>query len=163
MSPAPAAGGVARVKALVQRVSHARVTVGGDCVGHIGAGLCVFIGVAREDSAADAETLAERLVHLRVFEDEGGKMNRSLGDVAGGLLIVSQFTLMADTRRGRRPSFVAAAPPEQAEPLIERVVERARSLGIHVACGRFREHMQVELCNDGPVTLLLDTAERRSG
>ncbi|RMD85464.1 MAG: D-tyrosyl-tRNA(Tyr) deacylase [Candidatus Dadabacteria bacterium] len=151
------------MKALVQRVRHARVTVGGDCVGHIGGGLCAFIGVGHEDSFEDADLLAERLVHLRIFEDDAGKMNRSLADVGGSLLVVSQFTLMADTRRGRRPSFVAAAPPEQAEPMVERVAHKARLLGVEVACGRFREHMLVELCNDGPVTLLLDTKEKRSG
>ncbi|RMD85384.1 MAG: D-tyrosyl-tRNA(Tyr) deacylase [Candidatus Dadabacteria bacterium] len=122
-----------------------------------------FVGVAGGDTVADARALADRIVHLRIFEDEAGKMNRSLLEVGGGVLVVSQFTLMADTRRGRRPSFVAAAGPEQAEPLVAEVAERARSFGVEVACGRFREHMQVELCNDGPVTVLLDTAERRSG
>ena len=137
--------------------------VRGENVATIARGLCVFVGVGHDDDARDADVLAKRLVELRIFEDDAGKMNRSLGDIGGSLLVVSQFTLRADTRRGRRPSFVAAAAPEIAEPLIERVVEGARSYGVEVASGRFREHMQVELCNDGPVTLMLDTAEKRSG
>ena len=157
------AGTLPRVKALIQRVSHAAVSVDGEVVGSIGAGLCALVGVGSDDADPDAVLLADRIVGLRIFEDEAGKMNRSLADAGGSLLAVSQFTLMADTRRGRRPSFVGAAPPEQAEPLIGRLVEAARDLGVDVATGRFRAHMEVELCNDGPVTILLDTREKRSG
>jgi D-tyrosyl-tRNA(Tyr) deacylase len=151
------------MKALVQRVSRAGVSVEGEVVGEIDAGLCVLIGAAREDSESDARLLADRIVGLRIFEDENGKMNRSLLDVGGSLLAISQFTLLGDTRRGRRPSFVNAAPPEVAEPLVECLVEAARGHGVAVATGRFRTHMQVEIHNDGPVTLMLDTREKRSG
>jgi D-tyrosyl-tRNA(Tyr) deacylase len=157
------AGTLRRVKALIQRVSRAAVSVDGETVGAIGAGLCALIGVGADDTEPDAVLLADRIVGLRIFEDEAGRMNRSLADAGGSLLAISQFTLMADTRRGRRPSFVGAAPPEQAEPLIGRLVDAARDLGVNVATGRFRAHMRVELCNDGPVTILLDTREKRSG
>jgi D-tyrosyl-tRNA(Tyr) deacylase len=150
------------MKALVQRVTGAEVRVDGERVGAIASGLCAFIGVGHDDQAADSDALADRLVDLRIFEDEAGKMNLSLADTGGALLVVSQFTLLADTRRGRRPSFVAAAAPEHAEPLIDRLVEQARHRGVEVATGRFRARMRVELVNDGPVTLMLDTREPRS-
>jgi D-tyrosyl-tRNA(Tyr) deacylase len=150
------------VKALVQRVSRASVAVDGESVAAVGKGLCVLVGVGQDDADDDARTLAERLVHLRIFEDDAEKMNLSLADVGGAMLVVSQFTLMADTRRGRRPSFVDAAPPERAEPLIEKLVAYVGEHGIDAATGKFRAHMQVELVNDGPVTILLDTKEKRS-
>jgi len=150
------------VKGLLQRVRRAAVTVDGRIVGEIDRGLCVLVGVGRDDGDADAELLAERLVNLRVFEDESGKLNLSLLDISGGLLIVSQFTLMGDTRRGRRPSFVAAAAPQRAAELIERLVAHARAVGVEVATGRFGAHMDIEIMADGPVTLMLDTREKRS-
>jgi D-tyrosyl-tRNA(Tyr) deacylase len=150
------------MKAVVQRVARAAVTVDSEQVGAIGKGLCAFIGVAQDDAESDAALLADRLVDVRVFDDEAGKMNLSLVDTRGALLVVSQFTLLADTRRGRRPSFVDAAPPERAEALIALLVERSRARGLEVATGRFRAHMHVEIHNDGPVTLMLDTRERRS-
>lgn len=146
------------MRALVQRVSRASVTVAGEEVGAIGTGLLVFLGVGVEDTSEDADYLAEKLVHLRIFEDEEGKMNRSLLDIGGAMLAVSQFTLYGDCRRGRRPSFSAAARPEVAEPLYERFVEQVRKRGVEVAKGRFGASMQVALVNDGPVTLWLDTA-----
>jgi D-tyrosyl-tRNA(Tyr) deacylase len=149
------------VKALVQRVSRAAVTVDGEQVGAIQGGLCVLVGVSHEDGADDAASLADRLVDLRIFEDDAGKMNLSLADTGGAMLVVSQFTLMADTRCGRRPSFAAAAPPGAAQPLIEQLVSRVRGRAIEVATGRFGARMQVEICNQGPVTLLLDTRETR--
>ena len=151
------------MKGLVQRVRRASVTVDGEVIGEIGAGSCVFVGVGHDDGEDDAALLADRLVGLRIFADEAGKMNRSLADVGGSMLVVSQFTLYADTRRGRRPSFVDAAPPERANALIERLAAAVRELGIPVAGGRFGADMLVELQNDGPVTLMLDTRERRSG
>lgn len=151
-----------RVKGLVQRVSRAAVRVGDECTGAIGAGLFALVGVGHDDDERDAALLADRMVGLRVFADAEGKMNLALREVGGELLVVSQFTLMGDTRRGRRPSFVAAAPPERANALIERVVEAARGLGVKVATGRFGAHMDIDVCADGPVTLLLDTKERRS-
>jgi D-tyrosyl-tRNA(Tyr) deacylase len=150
------------VKGLVQRVSCAAVRVGDECTGAIGAGLFALVGVGHDDDERDATLLADRMVGLRVFADAGGKMNLALRDVGGELLVVSQFTLMGDTRRGRRPSFVAAAAPERANALIERVVEAARGLGVKVATGRFGAHMDIDVRADGPVTLLLDTKERRS-
>lgn len=143
---------------MVQRVSSARVEVDDEVVAEMGPGLLALVGVAREDDATHAAALVRKLVHLRIFPDEEGRMNRSLLDVEGTLGVVSQFTLLGDTRKGRRPAFVAAAPPEQAEPLVERVVEEARAAGVRVVTGRFRAAMQVALVNDGPVTLLLDTA-----
>jgi D-tyrosyl-tRNA(Tyr) deacylase len=122
------------------------------------AGLLALVGVARGDGDADADALAEKLVHLRVFEDGDGRMNRSLLETGGALGVVSQFTLLGDCRKGRRPSWDGAATPEVAEPLIERLVRQARSLGVTVVTGRFQTTMEVELCNQGPVTLLLDTA-----
>ncbi|MDZ7620602.1 MAG: D-aminoacyl-tRNA deacylase [Patescibacteria group bacterium] len=143
--------------ACVQRVSRARVTVGGEVSGQIGPGLLVLLGVAHTDSERDARWLAEKVAGLRVFEDSEGKMNRGLAEAAGAMLVVSQFTLLGDCRKGRRPSFTAAAPPERAEALYEVFVGAVRNLGIHVATGRFRRHMEVELVNDGPVTLLVES------
>ena len=146
------------MRAVVQRVRDARVTVDGALVAAMGHGLLALVGVAREDGPEDATALAEKLAHLRVFEDEAGRLNRSLLDVGGTLGVVSQFTLLGDARRGRRPSFVQAAPPEQAEPLIEALVNGARAAGVNVVTGRFRARMEVALVNVGPVTLLVDTA-----
>ena len=145
------------MRAVVQRVRRACVRVDGAVVGEMGPGLLALVGVAASDDAAAADELARKLVHLRIFEDDAGRMNRSLLDTGGALGVVSQFTLYGDARKGRRPSFGAAAPPERAEPLIERVVAAARALGVTVVTGRFRAMMDVELTNEGPVTLLLDT------
>lgn len=145
------------MRAVVQRVSRGRVTVNGEVVGQIGEGYVVLLGVAREDDAAAADYMAEKIAGLRVFEDEEGKMNRSIQEEGGSILAVSQFTLYGDVRRGRRPGFDRAARPEQAEPLYERFVERLRALGIQVETGRFQTHMEVELVNDGPVTILVDS------
>ncbi|QEH33362.1 D-tyrosyl-tRNA(Tyr) deacylase [Aquisphaera giovannonii] len=145
------------MRAVVQRVSRASVEVDGDTVGRIGAGFVVLLGVARGDAEADAAWLAEKVLGLRVFEDDGGKMNRSVVDVRGGLLVVSQFTLLADCRAGRRPSFAGAAEPAEAERLYERFVGILRSSDLEIATGVFRAMMQVSLVNDGPVTLLLDS------
>lgn len=143
--------------ACVQRVSRARVTVGGEVSGRIGAGLLVLLGVAHSDSERDARWLAEKVAGLRVFEDSEGKMNRDLAEAGGAMLVVSQFTLLGDCRKGRRPSFTGAGPPELAEVLYEVFAETVRGLGIEVATGRFRQHMEVELVNDGPVTLLVES------
>ena len=140
----------------MQRVTRARVTVAGEEVGAIGPGLCVLVGVTHDDGAATAGKLAEKLWHLRVMDDDDGVMNRSVADTTGQLLVVSQFTLYGDTRKGRRPSWLAAAPPQHAEPLVTAVVDALRDLGATVATGRFRADMQVELVNDGPVTLLIE-------
>ncbi|HTN75193.1 MAG TPA: D-aminoacyl-tRNA deacylase [Pirellulaceae bacterium] len=145
------------MRAVVQRVSQASVTVAGEVVGQIERGLLVLLGVATDDTAADARTLAEKIVQLRIFDDADGKMNLALIDIGGGLLAVSQFTLFGDCRKGRRPSFIAAAPPELAEQLYETFVSVARSQGVMVQTGRFRAQMDVALVNDGPVTLLLDS------
>jgi D-tyrosyl-tRNA(Tyr) deacylase len=145
------------LRAVVQRVGEARVTVAGERVAEMGEGLLALVGVARGDGPADAAALADKLVHLRVFEDAEGRMNRSLFETGGTLGVVSQFTLLGDVRRGRRPSFVEAAPPEAAEPLVEAVVSRARAAGVAVVAGRFRARMEVALVNAGPVTLLIDT------
>jgi D-aminoacyl-tRNA deacylase len=147
------------VRALVQRVAWARVEVDGQVVGEIGPGLCAFVAVTHSDTEATAAKLADRLWGLRIFDDEGGFMNRPLSEASGEILVVSQFTLYGDTRRGRRPSWSAAAPPEQAEALVDGLVEALRSLGAEVATGRFRAHMHVSLLNDGPVTLSLDVGE----
>ena len=144
------------MRAVVQRVSGATVTVGGEVVGAIGVGLCVLVGVTHDDDAAKAAKLAERLWHLRIVDDDTGVMNRSVADTTGEILVVSQFTLYGDTGRGRRPSWIAAARPEHAEPLVSAVVDRLRDLGASVATGRFRAEMQVALVNDGPVTVLID-------
>lgn len=141
----------------MQRVSRAEVRVDGEVVGRIGPGLLVLLGVGEGDGEAAADWLADKIAHLRVFEDEEGKMNRSLLDTAGSVLAVSQFTLYGDCRKGRRPSFAAAARPERAEPLFEYFVARMREQGVPVETGRFGARMEVELVNDGPVTLWLDT------
>jgi len=144
------------VRALVQRVTRASVTVGDEVTGAIGAGLCVLVGVTHGDRAEEARALAAKVWHLRVFEGDDGRMDRPVAEVGGEVLVVSQFTLYGDTRKGRRPSWIDAAAPEQAEPLIELLCDELRSLGATVATGRFRADMAVELVNDGPVTLLLE-------
>lgn len=148
------------MRAVVQRVTRAKVTVGSEVVGEIGEGLLVLLGVARDDAELDAEYLAAKIVSLRIFDDEGGNMNRSLKDIGGGLLVVSQFTLFGDVRRGLRPSWFDAAPPEVAEPLYQSFLAHARSLLTKVASGSFRSMMQVELVNDGPVTILIDSRKQ---
>jgi D-tyrosyl-tRNA(Tyr) deacylase len=144
------------VRALVQRVSRASVTVDGEVVGAIGPGLCVFVGVTHTDGPAEAAELARKLWHLRIFPDDEDRMDRPVADVGGEVLVVSQFTLYGSTARGRRPSWVAAAGPDHAEPLIDQVVAELQASGATVATGRFRADMAVELVNDGPVTLLLE-------
>ena len=157
------------MRAVVQRVSRARVTVnatangvvneGGEVTGEIGLGLLVLLGVGAGDTRAEADYLVEKTIGLRIFEDVGGKMNLSVAEVEGALLVVSQFTLYGDARRGKRPSFDAAAPPEQARELYEYFVEKVRAAGLRCETGRFQETMQVELVNEGPVTILLDSAK----
>jgi D-aminoacyl-tRNA deacylase len=147
------------MRAVVQRVSRARVTVSGEVAGEIGPGLLVLVGVGRDDTRADADYLVEKTIGLRIFEDAGGKMNLSVAGVGGALLVVSQFTLYGDARRGKRPSFDAAAPAEQARELYEYFVEKVRAAGLRCATGRFQEMMQVELVNEGPVTILLDSGK----
>jgi D-aminoacyl-tRNA deacylase len=148
------------MRAVVQRVSRASVTVEGRITGEIGAGLLVLLGVGREDTPAVAASLAEKVANLRIFEDDQGKMNRSLLDVKGAALVVSQFTLYGDARGQRRPSFISAAPPEQAAALYEEFNEALRRLGITVATGVFQAMMSVELVNEGPVTILLDSDKK---
>ena len=145
------------MRAVVQRVERAAVRIAGEVVGEIGRGLLVLVGAAHEDGEEDCRALVDKLVGLRIFPDDAGQMNRAVGEVGGGLLLVSQFTLLGDARKGRRPSFIAAMAPGPAEQLYDRVVAIARDTGLPVATGRFRADMQVELVNDGPVTLLLDT------
>src|SRR2546421_306623 len=145
------------MRAVLQRVTRARVRVGGETVGETGPGLVVLLGVARDDTERDARSLVEKIVGLRVFDDEGGRMTRPVLEAGGSLLVVSQFTLYGDVRRGRRPSWVEAAPPEAAEPLYEFFVAEARRSGARVETGSFRQMMEVELVNDGPVPLLLDS------
>lgn len=145
------------MRAVVQRVSRAKVTVAGAVAGEIGQGLLVLLGVSREDSAASAEYLADKIVGLRIFEDDAGKMNRSVAEVGGAVLAVSQFTLYGDVRKGKRPSFDDAARPEKARELYEHFVERVRASGLRCETGRFQEMMEVELVNDGPVTILVDS------
>jgi len=145
------------VRAVIQRVTRASVTVEGRVTGEIGAGLLVLLGVSRTDNPESAAYLAEKIANLRIFSDEAGKMNLSLLDVGGSALLVSQFTLYGDTRGGRRPSYIQAAPPEQASLLYQEFVRSIRSLGVPVQTGVFQAHMQVELVNDGPVTILLDS------
>jgi D-tyrosyl-tRNA(Tyr) deacylase len=145
------------MRAVVQRVSRAHVTIDGATAGAIGPGLAVLLGVTHADTLADAQWLADKLVGLRIFNDDAGKMNRALGDVAGAMLIVSQFTLYGDCRKGRRPSFIDAAPPEHAIPLYEAFIDAVKALGIPTATGRFGADMKVELVNDGPVTLIVDS------
>lgn len=148
------------MRCVVQRVKRAQVTVDEEVIGKIDQGLVVLVGVAQEDSASDAQQLAEKVVALRIFDDEAGKTNLSLQDVKGALLIVSQFTLMADCRQGRRPGFTAAAEPERANILYEAFVALCKTLGVPVQTGRFRANMQVELVNDGPFTILLDSKKQ---
>jgi D-tyrosyl-tRNA(Tyr) deacylase len=145
------------VRAVIQRVTRASVTVEGRVAGEIGAGLLVLLGVNRTDNPESAAYLAEKIANLRIFSDEAGKMNLSLLDVGGSALLVSQFTLYGDTRGGRRPSYIQAAPPEQASRLYEEFVRSIRALGVPVQTGVFQAHMQIELVNDGPVTILLDS------
>lgn len=148
------------MKALLQRVTKASVSVGGEVVGSIGPGLVVFVGVANGDSERDVQYLAEKTTGLRIFDDGQGRLNLSVQDIGGELLLVSQFTLLADTRKGRRPSFTDAAPPAQAEALFNHFVEQVRATGLKVATGRFQQYMQVEIHNDGPVTIMLDSREK---
>ena len=145
------------MRACIQRVSRGKVTVDGRVVGEIGHGMLVLLGVTQEDVQKDASFMAEKLIGLRIFQDDDGKMNRSLIDSGGSMLVVSQFTLLGDCRKGRRPSFVAAAEPELAEQLYEYFVAEVRQGGVQVATGTFRAQMDVELVNDGPVTLLVDS------
>jgi D-tyrosyl-tRNA(Tyr) deacylase len=142
---------------VVQRVLRAQVTVGEEIVGKIGPGLLVLLGVAKTDTQADADYLASKILGLRIFDDENGKMNLSLADTLGSVLVVSQFTLYGDVRNGKRPSFDQAAPPQLANELYEYLVVKIRESGIHCGTGRFQAIMQVELLNDGPVTILLDS------
>jgi D-tyrosyl-tRNA(Tyr) deacylase len=144
------------VRAVVQRVQHASVAVGGEIVAEIGPGLVILLGVAASDSTAECDRLAGKIARLRIFEDDGGRFDRSLADVPGEALVVSQFTLVADTRKGNRPSFSGAAPPEVAEPIYERFCEILGAAGVRVARGIFGAHMTVSLVNDGPVTIVLD-------
>jgi D-tyrosyl-tRNA(Tyr) deacylase len=148
------------MRAVVQRVKRAEVRVAGAVVGAVGPGLLALVGVEQGDQEEDAGYVAEKIAGLRVFEDDAGRMNRSVGEVAGGVLVVSQFTLLGDCRKGRRPSFTASAPPDVAESLYLAVVRRVGGQGLPVATGRFRAEMEVELVNDGPVTLLLDSRRR---
>lgn len=147
------------MRAVVQRVSRAQVTVQEDITGRINVGLLVLLGVAQADQEADADYLAEKIAGLRVFEDDGGKMNLSVGEVGGGVLVVSQFTLYGDVRRGKRPSFDEAAAPPRAQELYEYFVSAVRTKGLPCETGRFQAMMQVELVNDGPVTILLDSSK----
>ncbi|MBV9688278.1 MAG: D-tyrosyl-tRNA(Tyr) deacylase [Ktedonobacteraceae bacterium] len=147
------------MRALLQRVSHASVTVDGKVVGQIGQGLLILLGVGQGDSEVQVKTLVDKIVHLRIFGDDEGKMNRSLLDIAGQALVVSQFTLYADVRKGRRPSFGEAAPPAIAEALVQHFINAIAAHNIHVESGIFAAHMQVELCNDGPVTIWVDSEQ----
>jgi D-tyrosyl-tRNA(Tyr) deacylase len=148
------------LKALLQRVSRASVSIDGNLVGEIGHGLVVLVGIANGDTEKDLDYLVSKIVNLRIFENSDSKFNLSALEVKGELLIVSQFTLLADTKKGRRPSFTDAAPPTQAEVLFEQFVAEARSSGLRVATGRFQQHMLVEIHNDGPVTVMLDSREK---
>ena len=148
------------MKALLQRVTKASVSVDDEVVGRIGQGLVVLLGVAAGDTKRDADYLAQKITNLRIFSDDEGKFNLSALEINGELLVVSQFTLLADTRKGRRPSFVNAAPPDQARELCHYFVEQARATGLKVATGQFQAHMLVEIQNDGPVTILLDSREK---
>ena len=148
------------MKALLQRVTSASVSIAGETVGKIEQGLVVFVGIASEDTEKDAQYLAQKTANLRIFTDEQGKFNLSALDINGELLVISQFTLLADTRKGRRPSFIGAAPPGPAEELFESFVTAVRDSGLKVATGRFQQYMQVEIINDGPVTILLDSKDK---
>ena len=149
------------MKALLQRVSGASVSIADEEVGRIGQGLVVFLGVANGDTERDAQYLVQKIINLRIFADAEEKFNLSALDIKGELLLVSQFTLLADTRKGRRPSFIEAAPPAQAEELFDYFVEQARNSGLKVATGRFQQYMHVEIHNDGPVTVLLDSRDKQ--
>jgi D-tyrosyl-tRNA(Tyr) deacylase len=149
------------VKALLQRVTSASVTIEGEVVGSIGRGLVVFVGVAEGDEPNDADYLVQKLVNLRIFADKEERFNLSALDIKAELLLVSQFTLLADTRKGRRPSFTEAAPPQLAEKLFEYFVNEAKRSGLRVQTGRFQQYMQVGIHNDGPVTIMLDSRDRR--
>lgn len=149
------------MRAVVQRVSRAVVAVEGDTVGDIGVGLMILLGVADGDTGADAAALADKAVGLRVFPDDEGKMNRSVAEVGGEVLVVSQFTLLADIRKGRRPSFTGAAQPDEAARMVDLVVARIGEAGVDCATGRFGAHMEVELVNDGPVTIVIDAVAGR--
>jgi D-tyrosyl-tRNA(Tyr) deacylase len=151
------------VRAVVQRVSRAEVRVAGEVTGRIGPGLVVLLGVGRDDTESEAAWMLDKIVGLRIFADEAGKMNLCLEDIRGGLLVVSQFTLYGDTRKGRRPSFIDAAPPELAVALYEKFVELARARGLDVGTGVFQAMMDVDLVNDGPVTLIVESRERPPG
>ncbi len=148
------------MKALLQRVTSASVSIEGEVVGSIGRGLVVFVGVAEGDGPKDADYLTQKLVNLRIFADEAERFNLSALDIKAELLLVSQFTLLADARKGRRPSFTEAAPPQQAEELFEHFVNEAKASGLKVQTGRFQRYMQVEIHNDGPVTIMLDSRDR---
>lgn len=148
------------MRCVVQRVTRASVRVEGETVGKIGAGLLILFGVGEKDAPSDLDWMVEKIVGLRIFEDEEGKMNRSVQEAGGEMLLVSQFTLYGDCRKGKRPSFSSAAPPEQAKVLFEQAVEKVREYGIHVETGVFQAQMQVELVNDGPVTLLIDSEKK---
>lgn len=145
------------MRAVIQRVKQSSVTVGDETVGNIGSGLLVLLGVADRDQPAAADFMAEKIANLRIFEDEQGKMNRSLIDIGGEMLVISQFTLLGDCRKGRRPSFTEAAGPDKANELYEHFVRQVRKTGVQVATGRFRAMMEVSLINDGPVTLIVES------
>ncbi len=148
------------MRTVVQRVSKAQVSIDGGVKGAIGKGLVILLGIRAEDTIKELQWLADKIVHLRIFEDESGKMNKSLTDIGGEMLIISQFTLYGDCRKGRRPGFSTAAPPAVAEPLYQQFIEEVKAKGITVATGTFQAEMQVELTNDGPVTLLLDSEKK---
>lgn len=150
------------MKAVIQRVTHGSVSIDDKIIGKIGLGFVILLGVTHDDATEDADYLAEKIVNLRVFEDGDGKMNRSLADVGGSILVISQFTLFANTRKGRRPSFIDAARPEIAIPLYEYFMEKSRSVGIPVECGEFGAMMAVKIHNDGPVTIIIDSRDRLS-
>jgi len=150
------------VKVLLQRVTAARVSIGGEEVGRIGRGLVVFVGVAAGDTEKDIDYLVQKTVNLRIFSDGTGKFNHSALDIGGELLLVSQFTLLANNKKGRRPSFIDAAPPEKAEKFFDEFVQKARFTGLKVANGRFQQYMLVEIHNDGPVTIMLDSRDKYS-
>jgi D-aminoacyl-tRNA deacylase len=145
------------VKAVIQRVSRAEVKVAGQPIGRIGPGLCVFLGIGKDDGQSNVDHLAEKIKNLRIFEDENGKMNRSLEEVGEEILVVSQFTLYGDCRKGNRPSFTSAAPPDEAEKLYEYFVQRLRGAGLRVETGQFKARMEVALTNDGPVTFIVES------
>jgi D-tyrosyl-tRNA(Tyr) deacylase len=148
------------LRALLQRVTEASVSAAGEVVGRVGQGLVVLLGVADGDTEKDAQYLAQKTVNLRIFSDKAGKFNLSALDIKGELLVISQFTLLADTKKGRRPSFIEAAPPSQAKELFDYFVEQAHARGLRVETGQFQQYMQVEIHNDGPVTILLDSKDK---